>query len=65
MSIFLYAIPIAGVSAHLLLGFEYGCRHLDTQGYTQSTNTHGRAWLYAQMSLFGLARWRSALTCIQ
>jgi len=43
MSIFLYAFPIVGVIAHMVLAFEYGCRYLNTHGYTQSTNTHGRA----------------------
>jgi len=28
MSIFLYAFPIVGVIAHMVLAFEYGCRYL-------------------------------------
>jgi len=33
MNVFLYAFPIVGVIAHMLLAFEYGCRHLNTHGY--------------------------------
>jgi len=43
MIIFLHDVRRLGGIAHLLVAFEYGCRHLDTHGYTQSLNTHGRA----------------------
>jgi len=43
MRIFWYDFPGLGGIAHLLMAFEYGCRHQDTHGYTQSSNTHGRA----------------------
>jgi len=34
MSILLYDFPSLGGIAHLLLAFEYACRHLNAHGYT-------------------------------